>query len=101
MARHQAAHHAGKHKNDKTDPFNYILYFFTVATPLFEVPQAYAIYSNQSAENVSVYTWGFFALASIVCLTYAIRNRLRPLIVMYSLYILVESVIVVGIVLYR
>lgn len=95
-------HHHKKawRKNQPKEPFDYLVYFFMVATPLFEVPQAIAIHGNRSAANVSPFTWGFFLISSMVWLTYAIKHRLKPLIFMYCLYIVVEAVIVSGIVLY-
>lgn len=89
-----------KKKQKEKEPFDYIVYFFMVATPMFEVPQAYAIYANKSAASVSPYTWGFFFIASMVWLTYAIKHKLKPLIFMYSMYILVEATIVAGIIMY-
>ena len=95
-------HHVQRLRKQKhKDPFDFVVYFFMVATPLFEVPQAYAIYSTESAENVSPLTWGFFFVASFVWLIYSIKHKLKPLIFMYSMYILVEASIVVGIVLYK
>ncbi len=91
---------AQKKEKRRQDPFNYIVYVFMVATPMFELPQAYDIYSSKDATSVSVYTWGFFFVSSIVWLTYSIKHRLKPLIFMYCLYILVEASIVTGIILY-
>lgn len=85
-----------KHK----DPFDYVVYFFMIATPLFEVPQAYVIHSTQNAESVSPFTWCFFFLSSTVWLTYGIKHKIKPFIFMYSLYLLVEATIVIGILLY-
>jgi len=82
------------------EPFDYIVYFFMVATPLFELPQAYDIHSSRNAESVSIFTWGFFFVDNFVWLTYAIKRKLKPLIFMYSMYILVEASIVIGIILY-
>jgi uncharacterized protein with PQ loop repeat len=100
MVQHHRVRHLHLHKNKHKEPFDYVVYFFMIATPLFELPQAYTIYSSKSAESVSPYTWGFFFLASMVWLTYAVKNRLKPLIIMYSMYLLVEASIVTGIILY-
>jgi uncharacterized protein with PQ loop repeat len=89
-----------KNKKEPKEPFDYLVYFFMVATPMFEVPQAYAIHVGKSAENVSPYTWGFFFVASFVWLIYSIKHKLKPLIFMYSMYILVEATIVAGIIMY-
>lgn len=100
------SHHAHKHLHSRSpkkgprEPFDFLVYFFVVATPLFELPQAIAIYTSQNAESVSALTWTFFLLSDIVWIYYAIRKRLLPLIAMYLLYLIVEATIVVGIFLY-
>lgn len=99
MVQHHHVRHYKKKKEEK-EPFDYVVYFFMIATPLFELPQAYTIHSSKSAESVSPYTWGFFFIASFVWLAYAIRNKLKPLIIMYSMYLVVEASIVAGIVMY-
>jgi uncharacterized protein with PQ loop repeat len=88
------------HQKPQKEFFDYIVYFFTIATPLFELPQAYAIYVNRSAEDVSLLTWGFFLIDNFVWIIYAIKRKALPLLVTTALYLLIEIVIVVGIVLY-
>ena len=88
------------HEKPKKEFFDYIVYFFTIATPLFELPQAYAIYVNKSAEDVSLLTWGFFLLDNFVWIIYAIKRRVIPLLITTLLYLLVEIAIVIGIILY-
>lgn len=99
MARHGHGHRHLQKKQPK-DWLDWLLYAFMVATPLFEVPQAWKIYATQSANDVSLTTWGFFVVSNTAWISYAIRNRLLPLIVVYSLFMLVEGAIVVGIILY-
>lgn len=98
MVQHHRVRHLQKKKTK--EPFDYVVYFFMIATPLFEVPQAWAIHSSQSAASVSPYTWGFFFLASIVWLTYSIKHKLKPLIFMYCMYLAVEVTIVTGVIMY-
>ena len=71
-----------------------------VATPLFELPQAWDIYSTQSAQDVSLTTWGFFWFVNFAWIVYAIRNKLKILVAIYVLYFVIELAIVVGIILY-
>jgi uncharacterized protein with PQ loop repeat len=92
-------HHHARNKKTKTS-HDFLVYFFMVATPLFELPQAYSIYKNQDASGVSIWTWGFFSIASVVWFSYGLRHKLMPLIVTYSLYFIIEAVIVVGIIKY-
>ena len=71
-----------------------------VATPLFEIPQAWDIFTKQSAEDVSLTTWSFFFVSSIAWIMYAVRNKIMPLMVAYTLYLIIEGVIVFGILVY-
>lgn len=93
-------HHVKKALKAKKTPLDYILYFFVFTTPLFELSQAYIIYSRQNAADVSILTWGYFAVSSVAWLCYGIRQKLKPIIFAYSLYCVIEVTIVVGIVLY-
>lgn len=96
MARHY-------HKHSKTKPGGWIdkaIYFFVFATPLFELPLAYVIYKNQSSANVSYATWIFFLISSVFFLIYGLRHKIFPLIICYSLYLVIEVIIVGGIFMY-
>lgn len=95
----QKQHLKSNHKPQR-EFFDYIVYFFTVVTPLFELPQAYTIYANKSAEDVSLLTWGFFLIDNLVWIVYAIKRKVIPLLVTTILYLIFEVVIVVGIILY-
>jgi len=99
MVQHHRIQHL--HKKKHKEPFDYVVYFFMIATPLFELPQSYAIHSTKNAESVSPFTWSFFFIASFVWLIYAVKHKLKPLIIMYCMYILVEASIVIGIIMYR
>jgi uncharacterized protein with PQ loop repeat len=96
----QKQHPKKNHKNTEVKFFDYIVYFFTIATPLFELPQAYAIYANRSAEDVSLLTWSFFLLDNLVWIIYAMKRRVLPLLITTILYLIIEAVVVVGIILY-
>ncbi|HEV2412459.1 MAG TPA: PQ-loop domain-containing transporter [Candidatus Saccharimonadales bacterium] len=76
---------------------DFFIWLFSVATPLFEIPQAYTIYVNHSSQNVSIYTWGFFLIDNVVWLVYAIRKDSKPLLITSILYFLIELSIVIGI----
>jgi len=93
-------YHRKHKKNKQTESFDLLLYFFVFTTPLFEIPQAYAIYSNKSAENVSTLTWSYFLATNVVWLIYGIRRKLWPIILSYALYMVVEGIIVIGILRY-
>lgn len=99
MAR-QKHNHATRNKKH-LDRLDYLVYFFTFATPLFELPQLIEIYTNQSAQDVSMWTWAFFCLDNLVWIAYALRRKLWPVLITSALYEVFEVGILLGIILYR
>lgn len=94
-------HHVHKKKQGKKNDFlDILLYLFVFTTPLFELPQAVLIYSNKSADGVSVLTWSYFAASSVVWLIYGLRRKLKPVIWAYSFYLVIETIIVIEILKY-
>lgn len=100
MPRHQPAHPKVKKTKKQVDQIDKFVYIFAFGAPFFEIPQLYTIFSQQSAENVSLVTWGFFTISSLAWLIYSIHHGLRPMIISYSLFLAVELLIVIGIFLY-
>jgi len=65
-------------------------------TPLATIPQIIAIYSAQSVANLSITTWILYDLSAVLFLAYAILHKLPPLIISSTLWIIVDSAVVVG-----
>ena len=91
-------HLAKKQKRTKFDSF---IYLFAFTTPLFEIPQFISIISARSAANISLVTWLYLAISSLAWLIYGIHMKMKPLIVSYILYVLVEFSIVIAIVVFH
>src|SRR5688500_16147781 len=94
-------HHVRKSKKaaPKT-PLDVLIYFFVFTTPLFELPQAYLIYTHHIARDVSILSLGYFAVSSIFWILYGLRKRIKPIIFAYSLYLTIDIIIVIGIIRY-
>ncbi len=71
-----------------------------VIAPLLSLPQAWTIYSNQNAENVSLITWVSFLGFAIIYILYGVVHKIKPLVITNILWIIVEFIIVVGILMY-
>lgn len=101
MARRAARqkHQHLPHKKHR-DSFDYVIYFFGVAAPLFELPQVWQIYAHHSAQNVSLATWAFFCIDNFVWMAYAARKKERPLLMTSIIYEIIEATIVIGILKY-
>lgn len=92
--------HTNIAQKKKRDPFDFVVYFFMVATPLFELPQLLTIFTKRDAENVSLATWAFFCIDNLVWMTYGWRKKEWPVFFTSALYTIMEMGIVVGILLY-
>jgi len=68
--------------------------------PMFDVPQLYQIYSTKSAAGVSFYTWFLFAFFAIPWMIYGIVHKEKPIVISYALWILIDSAIVIGVLMY-
>lgn len=99
MARHSAVHVHDKLKSQR-HIFDYVVYFFTIATPLFELPQAFAIFGSRDTRHVSLLTWSFFLLSSAVWALYSWQRKLVPIFISSLLYTAIETVIVAGLLIY-
>jgi uncharacterized protein with PQ loop repeat len=93
--------HQRPKKHEVRTPFDFLVYFFTFATPLFEIPQALEIYTNRSAQDVSIWTWAFFCVDNIVWIVYAARKRLIPVLITSILFEIIELAILIGVIIYK
>jgi len=98
--RHKHRKHMHTTRRKQRDPFDLVVYFFGVATPLFELPQLWTIFSKHNATNVSLATWAFFCIDNLVWMAYGLRKKEWPLFLTSALYEIIEVAIVAGILLY-
>lgn len=68
--------------------------------PLVSIPQVFLIYSSQNASGVSPFTFFMLALFNILWFTYGLVHREKPIIIMYSLWFISNSLIFIGVLLY-
>jgi len=68
--------------------------------PFTTVPQLYNVWVLQNAAGVSLITWMSYLVLSIPLLVYSFAHEERPLVIMYTLWVLVHISMVVGTMLY-
>jgi uncharacterized protein with PQ loop repeat len=71
-----------------------------IVQPLITLPQIITIYSNQSAKDVSLLTWIGYLFFGITFLVYGLVFRLRPIWIGQIIWVTMQTVVVVGILLY-
>lgn len=67
---------------------------------LMTLPQVYEIWINKQTSGVSLLTWSFYIFAAIIWLLYGLKIRNKPLIIASALWVIVESTIVIGLLIF-
>ena len=76
------------------------IYAVGIFGPLMTIPQLMKIWVDKNASGVSVVSWSAYLFTAVFWLIYGIMHKEKPIIVTYSLWIILEIFIVVGILMY-
>jgi uncharacterized protein with PQ loop repeat len=96
MSRPHFALHEHIARKWRTSFFDDVITAAAIIYPLTGVPQVIEVFSGNVA-GVSLLSWIGFTLFSALFLVYGIINKLRPIIITDSLWIVVNGLVVVGI----
>lgn len=96
-------HHLYKHLRNKQNIslIDHLMSVAAVIHPLTATPQVYSIYHTHQVDGVSLMTWLGFMTLGLVFLAYGIAHRIKPFIVTQVLWFIVDSLVVIGILLYQ
>lgn len=78
-----------------------VAYLVAIIQPLVVIPQIVQIFSNHSAADVSFATWMLLIIFNTVNFVYGAVYNIKPLIINNLLWVIVDTLVVFGIVLYR
>lgn len=79
---------------------DWLMWLAGLVGPISTIPQIYVIYVNKSATNISMLSWGLYSATTVVFLLYSIIHKLKPLIINSLLWLLADTAVIVGIMLY-
>lgn len=71
-----------------------------IIQPLITLPQIIQIYTNQSAEDVSLLTWVGYLFFGITFLFYGLVFRLKPIWIGQIVWVTMQLITVIGILIY-
>lgn len=77
-----------------------IIFATAIIEPIFTLPQAYIIFKNRNAADVSLVTWFGFNILTIIWLWYAIAHRDKVVLVYQGLFFVFNTLVIVGGLLY-
>lgn len=89
------------HKVKNGEWFEKFIYIVGILGPILTIPQALEIFVNKSSQGVSLISWIWYFLASIIFTIYAFKHKLKPLIPTYLAWIIVCLIVVIEILIYR
>ena len=77
-----------------------LVYTVGIFGPILTIPQLLKIWMNQSAGDVAIISWVAYFFGAVILLGYGIVHREKPLIVMYSAWVLIDFIMVISILIY-
>ena len=90
-----------KRRLNKWEKFVYrAVYFVGVFGLIMTTPQILKIWVEKNAAGVSVISWSAYLFVAIFWIIYGIVDRDRPIIFIYSMWVVLDIFIVVGIIMY-
>jgi uncharacterized protein with PQ loop repeat len=90
-----------KHKIKKNGKIDALALFVGITQPIATLPQIYIVYASQDASSVSLIMWAWFDVSSIVLLMYGLRHKLAPIVWAQSLWLIVQTPMVIAALLFR
>ena len=94
------AKHKHYHKNQRSFFINKIILAAAIIEPLFTLPQAYIIFKNQDASDISLTTWIGFNVLTLVWIWYSIVNKEKVVLVYQGLYFILNTTVIIGALIY-
>lgn len=77
-----------------------IVFAVGIVGPIFTIPQLWLIFIGHDAHGVSALSWGAYAVLDLPWLLYGIAHRERPIIFTYLIWLILNTVVCVGALLY-
>jgi uncharacterized protein with PQ loop repeat len=77
-----------------------MLIMIAIIAPLMGIPQLWNVFINHDVAGLSFTTWSVWAFFNLFWLVYGFVHKVRPIIITYILWFLVNTSVAIGILLY-
>lgn len=95
--KHQKAHKALVVKKAVKQKFvDRLIYLAAIVEPLFSLPQAYQIYHDKAAANVSILSWFGFEVMTLIWLWYGIVHKEKMILIYQGLFFVIDGSVLAG-----
>ncbi|MBW3020761.1 hypothetical protein KY334_05670 [Candidatus Woesearchaeota archaeon] len=94
-------YHRSKKKSTKYQKIlDKLVYAAGIGGPIMTIPQILKIWAEKTVAGVSLTSWSAYLIMAIIWLMYGIEHKEKPIIVTNALWVVFESLVVVGIIIY-
>ncbi len=93
-----------KKKNKQREQKHFIdtfIYPLALAGPIMTVPQLLDVWTQRKVKEVSIVTWGAYAIVSFFWVIYGMFHKEKPIIITNFLLFILDTSIVLGVLLYK
>ncbi len=95
-----------KHRNQKNIQkrhklINRLIVPIAIIQPLMTIPQIMTIFVNKSASDVSIVTWVAYEIGSSLWLYFGVVHKIKSIIITQTLWLIIHSLMIIGILLYK
>ncbi|MSR87682.1 MAG: hypothetical protein EXS69_00725 [Candidatus Zambryskibacteria bacterium] len=95
-----AFHHLHARTRDSHPSLDKVLYLSGIISIGMMIPQLWLIYGEKNAGGIEPITWITLAVLDIPWIIYGFVQKERPLVFIYTLWLIVNTLIFIGSVLY-
>lgn len=93
-------HYVRTKRYKKRDGFDWLIRLSIVGAPLMTIPQIYAIWITKSV-GASLATWLAYTANAGIWLVYGVKHRERSLVFAQIIWVVVDTLVVVGLLRYK
>jgi uncharacterized protein with PQ loop repeat len=88
------------HPNQTKRVVDVLVYVAGIVSPIAATPQVLKIWLNQEAGSISLTMFSVHLVTNFVWLIYGFLHKEKPIVILYTLWLIMNSLIVVGTILY-
>ena len=79
----------------KITTFDAVVFIASFLYPLSSIPQVIQIFQG-TTDGISLYSWASFAVFAAIFLIYGLKHRITPMIITNSIWIVMDSLVIIG-----
>lgn len=77
-----------------------VVFVAAIVSPIMTIPQLLVIWTKKDASSLSLPTWATYLIVASVWLIYGLAHKDRAIVINSILFVVIQSMIVLGIVIY-